>query len=913
MAMAKSLNFDEYMKAHASAKGEMHTHTRIGDPEKGIYPGSYQIDTSEWSEFMRRYYQYVFVAGKTAYLTEKQLIENGPILVDIDLRYETSVTKRQHTQDHIVDAVMLYADKIVELLDVTDGAHIDVFVMEKPEVNVLDTKTKDGVHIIICLKMHKALQVLLRKKVMNELKNMWDDLPITNTWDDVLDEGITRGFVNWQMYGSRKPGHQTYTVKNHYQLNMVSGNWEIEEKNNFVVEQNIERMSARFTEHPEFAMKESVETEFEETKLTLNQRQKTADGGAGNRKGKYTLKPSSADGGSKLIISYENIENEEKLDSMLAAVFASMDECTYHIKETHQYVMTLPVAYYGPGSYNKWLRVGWALANTSPNLFLSWVKFSSQSSDFAWDGIKSLHKQWLTFEYNPDGLTHRSIMYWSKNDAGPKYDEVRKETVDFFINKTIKEPTEYDIASVLYHMYKDKFICVSNKNNIWYEYINNRWFEIDSGNTLRSHISKELHQAYMNKTSSGVASLADETQDNKFALKTAEIALYLKKTVWKNNIMREARELFYVKDFMEKLDQNPYLLCFNNCVVDFKEKIHRRGQPDDYISKCTNIDYVPFNSIDMALPFAEISQFMCELFPAKELHDYMWQHLSSCLIGTNENQTFNIYKGGGRNGKSKLTDLMSKGLGSYKATVPITLITQKRNSIGSTSSEIVQLMGVRYAVMQEPTKGDRINEGIMKEITGGDPIQGRALFKDTVTFTPQFKLVVCTNVLFEDLSNDDGTWRRIRICDFMSKFLEKPFEDPEFPQNEYPHQYILDKSIDKKFDTWAPIFISYLVKMAYELQGNVKDCSMVVSSSTKYRNGQDYIAEFAKIKLRVQEGEKVKKGALLEEFKIWYLAMYGRSNNTPKGKDVHDYMEKKYGIYKNGGWNNVMLVFENDE
>ena len=84
----------------------------------------------------------------------------------------------------------------------------------------------------------------------------------------------------------------------------------------------------------------------------------------------------------------------------------------------------------------------------------------------------------------------------------------------------------------------------------------------------------------------------------------------------------------------------------------------------------------------------------------------------------------------------------------YKATVPITLVTQKRTNIGSTSSEIVQLMGVRYAVMQEPCKGEKINEGIMKEITGGDPIQGRALFREAVTFIPQFKLaVVCTNTL----------------------------------------------------------------------------------------------------------------------------------------------------------------------
>ena len=30
----------------------------------------------------------------------------------------------------------------------------------------------------------------------------------------------------------------------------------------------------------------------------------------------------------------------------------------------------------------------------------------------------------------------------------------------------------------------------------------------------------------------------------------------------------------------------------------------------------------------------------------------------------------------------------------------------------------------------------------MKEITGGDPIQGRTLYKDTVISVPQFNLVV---------------------------------------------------------------------------------------------------------------------------------------------------------------------------
>ena len=227
---------------------------------------------------------------------------------------------------------------------------------------------------------------------------------------------------------------------------------------------------------------------------------------------------------------------------------------------------------------------------------------------------------------------------------------------------------------------------------------------------------------YMKKTTDAVNALQqmDQSDDNyevfrKRSNKLSDLCTCLKKTNWKNNIMREAKELFYDKDFLNKLNDNPNLICFNNYVIDFKSKKYRTGQPDDYISKCTNIDYLPYSHIinkDKAI-HDEIFQFMEELFPNEELRNYMWEHLASTLIGNNDNQTFNIYTGSGRNGKSKLVDLMSKMLGDYKATVPVTLVTQKRTGIGSTSSEIVQLMGVRYAVMQEPSKGEVINEGIM--------------------------------------------------------------------------------------------------------------------------------------------------------------------------------------------------------
>ena len=386
----------------------------------------------------------------------------------------------------------------------------------------------------------------------------------------------------------------------------------------------------------------------------------------------------------------------------------------------------------------------------------------------------------------------------------------------------------------------------------------------------------------------------------------ASIAIKLKKTTDKNNIMREARELFYDGKFIDQQDSNPYLLCFNNGVWDFKDDCFRPGKPEDYLTKTTKSDYITPDKLNKQ-SVAEVDTFIEQLFPVKELRRYMWDHLASCLIGTTENQTFNIYTGNGCNGKSKLVELMGKSLGEYKGTVPITLITSNRPGIGSTSSEVVQLKGIRYAVMQEPSKNTRINEGIMKEITGGDPLQGRALFKDTVTFTPQFNLAVCTNTLFEIESDDGGTWRRIRTVDFISLFSENPVDDDE----DQPYQFLIDKKIEEKFTAWVPAFMSKLVDISRKNKGAVPDCDIVLVKSNEYRASQDYLTGFIKENIKKSEGCKIKKGEVQEQFKQWYQIQFGRG--VPKGKELFDFMDKKFGKYKKGAWHNVAIIYDQEE
>ena len=384
--------------------------------------------------------------------------------------------------------------------------------------------------------------------------------------------------------------------------------------------------------------------------------------------------------------------------------------------------------------------------------------------------------------------------------------------------------------------------------------------------------------------------------------------------------MREAAEIFYDDNFIKKMDTNPYLLCFNNGVIDFKNKVFREGQPEDYITKTTRIDYIPYSETDegFTLKSQELHNFMTSLFPSheKKEHDYtdlkryMFDHLASCLIGTNKNQTFHVYHGSGSNGKSLLTDLMSAVLGDYKGTVPISLVTDARVKIGGTSDEVLKLKGVRYAVMQEPSKNVKLNEGIMKELTGGDPIQVRGLYCESEIFTPQFKLVVGTNNLFDIESNDDGTWRRIRKCTFPSKFKE----EGEHYEDDTPHKYIKDKSLNEKLYILAPTFASMLVKRAFETEGNVEICKSVLDASVKYRKGQDHISAFIteKIKKTGLLTDKIGKHGLAEEFKLWFQRELG-SKKLPKSEEIYEYMNKKYGACTKKGWIGVTFIQEEEE
>ena len=909
------------------------THTRMGHTDHNIIPGSYSIPDSESDTFHELMHDEIISNNGKEYLTEVQYKEDGGknrcIAIDFDFNYETG-SERKHTQEDIYTIICCLLTCLKKIFDFASNQEkFNLYVFERKMPYICDRKkcTKDGIHIIIGIKADNIQQTYLREKVLEELPTILSDMPLINSYNDVYDNSITLGSTNWQVYGCCKPGNEPYLLSFYYviewnyeDIDFISDCYQGVE---FPMKEKSKQLSVRNKNIPLYAMTDEFERLYESKKNKS---------GTPTGRESFALKVRNVDF-RHTNSTPENIKSIDDIHRALELWYESLGEdadirygiIKNKLKEIHDITMILPDDY--ADDFNRWLRVGWALYNTSSNdyMFYTWMLFSSKSSKFDIDDVLLYYsdKYWGGFksgQSNEHGtkITAGSIIYWarehwnkhSKNDEENKFIQITTQTVNHFIDQSIKSTTDFDLAKVLYHYCRDKFICSDVKNSCWYEFNNHRFKEIDSGVSLSLLISTNLYQLYFSRMMLMTQTLPDIDSDEeqgklkkKNVRTLSDICLRLRDVGKKEKVMRAAKELFYDSNFANKIDTNMKLLGCVNGVVDFEQNVFRPGNTMDYITKTTKKQYIPFKDINPKIK-TEINNFMQQLFPIPDLLEYMWQMLASCLVGNNKNQTFHILTGGGSNGKSLLMKLMKYVLGDYYGIVPLSIVTEKRPKIGGVSPEIMNLVGTRLAVINEPSKGDKINEGPMKALTGGGDIQGRGLFKNSVTFTPSFKLAVCTNVLFDIDATDEGTWRRIKICPFLSHFTHTPD-----PKNEY--DFMINMDLEDNIQKWVEPFLSMLVEVAFKTGGLVKKrCDIVEAKSMEYRNNQDHIINFINEMIKEAPGEKIKKQELSREFEDWFRINYGK-RNAPKMKDIYPIMDKKFGKYHNMGWHNVTIVNEN--
>ena len=476
------------------------------------------------------------------------------------------------------------------------------------------------------------------------------------------------------------------------------------------------------------------------------------------------------------------------------------------------------------------------------------------------------------------------------------------------IDFSIRNSTDFDIARAAVTFFDGAIVYSNNSVWWWFSAVEHRWKRDKEGHHISKELSTTVAELYKTrgfywKKQASLDSLDKDNLDKFESYSKTAFAIVnnLATTTEKNHFIKECSALLHNDKFEEELlNESAHLLGFTNGVYDFKEKVFRNGRPEDYISFSTNIKYVPYNPDSVEAQI--LKDFLAKVFVNEEMRIYSLDKMAMTLDGSIRSEQFLVATGNGSNGKTKLIELLSKALGDYYCIIPIALLTQKRAASNSAQCELERTKGRRFAVLQEPGESESINIGLMKELTGGDRIQARGLFKEPVEFKPQFKMMLVCNDLPEVPSNDGGTWRRIRVMDFKSKFVDAPRADK-------PNEFEMDTSLSEKLSICAPMFMSMLIEHYKTLDfANLYEPLAVTSATNKYKNNSNIINQYI-IEAITKDAKSIKRNRLNDMFAD--MKSWGHKNGVPNKRmpDRNAFKvacEAELGQYPRDGWTGII-------
>ncbi|MDE5945949.1 MAG: hypothetical protein K2G63_01380 [Oscillospiraceae bacterium] len=245
--------------------------------------------------------------------------------------------------------------------------------------------------------------------------------------------------------------------------------------------------------------------------------------------------------------------------------------------------------------------------------------------------------------------------------------------------------------------------------------------------------------------------------------------------------------------------------------------------------------------------------FLDDIFNGdKELIRYVQKALGYSLSGlTSEQCVFFLY-GTGRNGKSTFLEVVRAILGEYATNIQPESIMMK-SATSTANTDIARLKGARLVTSVEPNEGMRLNEGLLKQLTGDDVVTARKLYGDEFEYRPEFKLWMATNHKPTIRGTDIGIWRRIHIIPFTVTIPEDK----------------IDKDLGDKLTEELPDILAWMMEgyRLWKYEGLNKP-KIVLNAVKEYRNEMDVISAFLDSDY-VMEGGEVKSSVLYAVYCQW--------------------------------------------
>ena len=297
------------------------------------------------------------------------------------------------------------------------------------------------------------------------------------------------------------------------------------------------------------------------------------------------------------------------------------------------------------------------------------------------------------------------------------------------------------------------------------------------------------------------------------------------------------------------LDTDPMLLNVLNGTIDLdtgKLRPHERG---DLISKLAPVTFDPEATAPRWQAFLEA------ILPDPELRAFVQRFAGYCLTGSTVEQVLAIFYGQGANGKSTFIEALRYVLGEYGQQAPAQTFTENRDG-GGVPNDIARMRGARFVAATELAEGRRLNEALVKRMTGGDTMVARYMRAEFFEFPMLAKVVISTNHKPDIRGTDEAIWRRVRIVPFTVTI----------PEEERDHD------LAGNLRDEAAGILNWCVEGCLEWKRQGLNAPAAVTQATRaYRDDQDVLGQFLADCCTITPGASTKTAELFNRYGYWRL------------------------------------------
>lgn len=315
---------------------------------------------------------------------------------------------------------------------------------------------------------------------------------------------------------------------------------------------------------------------------------------------------------------------------------------------------------------------------------------------------------------------------------------------------------------------------------------------------------------------------------------------------------------------LEEFNSNPMVMNCKNGILNLANGELREHSRTDMMTGICPTNYDP----DATCP--QWGRTLGLIFPVdprnpeagaeQPMITYIQRLFGLCLTGLVDEAILPIFWGGGANGKSTILNAVRAVMGdSYAIQAPRDFLMQKQNDNHPT--ELTDLHHRRLVIASETRKSRKLDESLVKWLTGGERIRARRMRQDFYEFDPTHKLILCTNHKPRVTDDDDGIWRRVVLIEFAVKFWNpdkkgvKPGLDCLMQNKKLPRQLLKE----------APGILAWMVRGCLDYQAEGLEMPASVETKTnEYRAQEDVVEQYLKDRIIVHV-EKVKGEKLPQE------------------------------------------------